>query len=90
MGENQNRPFHFSFNSSLKVDFQGRHRIALFLTGIAALPGHTAEERYNLCEPGPKKEIPVDTLRRTAAKSCGVFYTNGRLHNSLEDYGDER
>src|ERR1019366_3619099 len=23
MGENQNRPFHFSFNSSLKVDFQG-------------------------------------------------------------------
>jgi len=23
MGEKQNRPFHFSFNSSLKVDFQG-------------------------------------------------------------------
>ena len=23
MGENQNRPFQFSFNSSLKVDFQG-------------------------------------------------------------------
>ena len=23
MGERQNRPFHFSFNSSLKVDFQG-------------------------------------------------------------------
>jgi hypothetical protein len=23
MGKKQNRPFHFSFNSSLKVDFQG-------------------------------------------------------------------
>jgi hypothetical protein len=23
MGEKQSRPFHFSFNSSLKVDFQG-------------------------------------------------------------------
>ena len=30
-----------------------------FSTAIAALRGHTAEERYNLCEPGPKKEIPV-------------------------------
>jgi hypothetical protein len=30
-----------------------------FSTAIAALRGHTAEERYNLCETGPKKEIPV-------------------------------
>jgi hypothetical protein len=30
MGEKQNRPFHFSFNSSLKVDFQGsRHGIKI-------------------------------------------------------------
>ncbi len=27
-------------------------------TGIAALRGHTAEERYNLCESELKKEIP--------------------------------
>src|ERR1019366_10039353 len=45
--------------SRLRGRVQGGTKSLCFSTGIAALRGHTAEERYNLCEPGPKKEIPA-------------------------------
>jgi YD repeat-containing protein len=43
-----------------------------FSTAIAALRGHTAEERYNLCEPGPKKEIP-DTYDSNGNKTSSTY-----------------
>ena len=43
---------------------QGGTESLYFSTGIAALRGHTAEERYNLCESELKKEIPIENAER--------------------------
>ena len=44
MGEKQSRPFHFSFNSLLKVDFQGSR----ITSDAALLPVRELDERLGL------------------------------------------
>ena len=35
---------------------------SVFRPEFQLCPCHTAEERYNSCEPGPKKEIPNENV----------------------------
>ena len=41
---------------------------SVFRLEFQLFPGHTAEERYNSSEPGPKKEIPVNKLAAEAGE----------------------
>jgi len=41
------------------VESRAARNRSVFRPELQLCPCHTAEERYNLCEPAPKKEIPA-------------------------------
>ena len=84
MGENQNRPFHFSFNSFLKVDFQGSR----VTSDAGLLVVRELDERLGLSEMisdnltdarhGRNTQLPLSDLLRQSIYSrvAGYEYLN--------------
>ena len=80
MGERQNRPFQLSFNSSLKVDFQGARVTSdgglILVSELDDRLGLSVPIERHLSDPAPRQERAVTIARFAAA--VGVQPT-GRL-----------